>query len=327
MAAGSKTHDFAGGFGAGGAAAMQNQQQQDQQRYERAQEQFRNQQEADTRTQEQITRQAQTAQSQQETLKLARDMDLHSPEKIEKANDLYGEKQDQAMGAGGVQSKIMIGGKDWNGMPGNADNFYQTYTKNPDAFKAPSGYNRVEVLHVDTSGLNYDEHTDPQTGKVTERWLDSSGQPVDMDQRTQITFFDTPYSAHTHPEMTPGTEVNKLYGGQLVDPDKEYPLTLDDRLKISNEGIHNLNDTTRADTASKKAGAARGRAVPASKDPDVNKMTDSLLAINANDADMETALGNSKLSATQKNEARKLYKQLQPAKAKGSDVRSAINAL
>jgi hypothetical protein len=256
MAAGSQSHDFAGGMGRGAAAGMERNQQTDQQRYDRAQQQFTDQQGARNQDTERTLRAAQTAQSHAETLRLAQEMDLHSPESIRTANSTYNEKLTQAEKAGGEPARIMVQGRDWNGTPGNALGFFRLYTQNPDAFKPPAGVTRVETLRVDTDGLTFDQHTDPATGAVLDRWLDSNGRPANIDERTTVTFTDIPESALTRTESVSGKEINRLYGGPFVPEDGTYPLTLQDRLGIAREGIKNVNDSLRAKSTAVRNEAA-----------------------------------------------------------------------
>jgi hypothetical protein len=260
MAAGSQAHDFAGGVGMGGAAGIQQQRAMDQQRYARSQDQLAQQRAQWQQKQEQIVNAANLAHSQLETYKLARDLDIHSPDVISKANGAYSAKAEAAEQAGGHDAQIIINGQPWNDRPGNAVGFYTAYSQNPDAFKSPDGYNRIETLSVDTSGLTFDEHRDPATGQITTRWLDKDGQPVDMDKRTTIRFLDVPVSSLNEIQPITGAKLialNPNLKNSNIDPDTIYQLPLSTVLSLSQVGIRELNDSIKANAAATRANAAK----------------------------------------------------------------------
>ena len=78
--------------------------------------------------------------------------------------------------------------------------------------------------------------------------------------------------------------------------------------------------------AAKAAKALRGANVKPSNDPSVNMVANALLSSHATGDDVEQVLDSSSLTDTQKNEVRKMYKQLQPKPA-GSAVDRAIAQL
>lgn len=235
----------------------------DQQRRAAAQQQFDNQRAAQKDADAATLQKAQLAHAQLETVKYARDLDLHSPDSVDAANASYRTKLQAALDAGGRVPKVMVGGENINGQTGNLSGFYKAYQSNPDAFKAPAGFSRIEVLRTDTSGLHHDEHTDPATGMVTERWLDADNNPVDLDSRSSLTFIDVPRDTADDPQQTPGSEINALHGSNVVDPKGTYNLSLNQKLAISNQAIKSANDSTRARADAQRASASQTRAAKA----------------------------------------------------------------
>lgn len=250
---------FLGGAALGGAAVMQQQRALDEQRYERAQNQYKNQRDAQQQNQEGILRAAQLEHSRLETYKLARDLDIHSPDVISQANSAFDAKAQAAQEVGGHESKIIIDGRPWNGQAGNAEDFYGAYNRNPEQFKSPPGFERLETISVDISGLHYDEHTDPATGQTVTRWLDKQGNPVDMDQHTRITFYDVPLDSREQLQNITGAQLIKLNPNlkDSLDPDQTYRLPFSTILSAAQMGVKDLNDTIRAKAAATRAGAAK----------------------------------------------------------------------
>jgi hypothetical protein len=298
MAAGSKAHDFAGGFGAGGEAVIQQRQQQDQQRYARAQNQLENTNRVREIDQRQQQIEIETANSHVQAEKFARELDTHSPEAINTANDNYSKKQDFLIEHKAKPAQIVIGGKDWNGTPGNAEKFYQTFNANPDKFAAPTGYQRVESLHIDTNGLTYkpDEHG-------MGHWVDKDGNPVDMDNRTTITFYDTPNQDYDTPVRYSAADLQKMNPDLKLPEGSDYLMLSPRQMNaVVASNISDLNKT--ADTklknarASKLAGGAPGTSAELKS---VNQQIAAVkgkigLALQGNDLDavdtLRTQLGN-----------------------------------
>lgn len=306
--------DFGSGIGRGAAAALQQRQAQDQQAYQRAQDQAKNQREAQSATDLHLKRQSAMAHSDLQDYQLAANMDLHSPAQIAAANENYSARLQKADEAGAIPASIVIDGKEWNDTPGNADNFHAAYTNNPKAFQPPQGYEAIKGLSVDTPGLHYDQHRDPQTGQVISRWLDQDGNPVDMDSRTTITYRWVPVDQWDQVKSHSGAEINALAGEQVVDPDKTYNLSLGELSQVSRNGIERLNADTRARNSQRTPNprTPTARRTTSSSDPRVDAAVDKILSSNASPEDQVKALENTNLSPAQKIAGRKLLKSLGP---------------
>jgi hypothetical protein len=318
MAAGAGTHDFAGGFGKGGAAAMQNQQAQDQQKYQRAQQQAENFQKQQQFNEEKKLHDAQVAQMNANGVRADWEMGVQSAKYIDEHNDRERAFQFQLDQMGATPMQIQVGGQDVNGQVGNGQALQKLVGENLDAVKPPDGYHTIHTMEVNTAGLSVKDG----------QWVDEDGQPVGIHDRIAHTLYQVPDNIwNEHAEgVDTSDEVNKIAGFQLLPPGKKVSMTNGQLMSVRAKGQENALQESEINLNNARAGAARGKTVPASKDAQVNASVNDLLSKNASDADMETTLGSSKLSSAQKNEVRKMYKQLLPKPA-GSAVDRAIAQL
>ena len=155
MAAGSQTHDFAGGFGQGGAAAIQQNQAQDQQRYARAQQAQEAQQKQQSFNEEKRNHDAQIAQQNANNMRLDWEMGLNSQRFLDEHNDRERAFQLQLDQMGATPMKIPSGGEDINDQVGNGKALQKLVGQDLDAVKAPDGYHTIHTMSVDTNGLSF----------------------------------------------------------------------------------------------------------------------------------------------------------------------------
>jgi hypothetical protein len=320
MAAGSQSHDFAGGFGQGGAAAIQQQQNQDQQRYARAQQQQAAQQKQRAFDLEKQSHDAAVAQQNANNLRLDWEMGLNSQRFLDEHNDRERAFQLQLDQMGATPMKIPSGGEDINDQVGNGKALQKLVGQDLDAVKAPDGYHTLHTMSVDTSGLSF------KGGQ----WVDSDGDPVNIEDRATHTLYQLPDSLWNQRAdgIRTGADLNKIVGFQLVDPTRPLgQVTVGDVMAARTKGQElALKNSEAGLDAAKAAKALRGANVKPSNDPSVNMVANALLSSHATTDDVEQVLDSSSLSDTQKNEVRKMYKQLQP-KPQGSAVDRAIAQL
>lgn len=155
------------GAGAGFNAAASRTQAQDQQKRNQAQQQLENMDQA-------TLRKAQLAKMNQDRIMWSRDMRNMDVAEASQFETAMGAVDKQMEEAGAQKMPIMVGGKDINGQPGNANALMQ-YFSDPKAHQPPDGYHLVKGQKTDFSGLQKNAKGD---------WVDEKGQPVDLASRT-----------------------------------------------------------------------------------------------------------------------------------------------
>src|SRR5208337_3089097 len=130
-------------------------------------------------------------------------MNLLQQEHIDKLND-YNAGMNDKLGAIGVLSPVMVNGQDINGKIGNGAAFSTEYTKNPRAFDAPPGYQRIHTQTVNHDGLKFD--------REQRDWVDGTGKKVDLSTRTTHSFYDVPTNDLNKSTVVSGKEINGLLG-------------------------------------------------------------------------------------------------------------------
>ena len=320
MAAGSQSHDFAGGFGQGGAAAIQQNQAQDQQRYARAQQAQEQQQKQQSFNEEKRNHDAQIAQQNANNMRLDWEMGLNSQKFLDEHNDRERAFQLQLDQMGATPMKIPSGGEDINDQVGNGKALQKLVGQDLDAVKAPDGYHTIHTMSVDTNGLSF------KGGQ----WVDSDGDPVNIEDRATHTLYQLPDNLWNQRAdgIRTGADLNKIVGFQLVDPTRALgQVTVGDVMAARTKGQElALKNSEAGLDAAKAARALRGANVKPSNDPAVNMVVNGLMSSRATADDMEDVLGNSSLNDEQKNQARKMFKLLQP-KPLGDAVDRAIAQL
>jgi hypothetical protein len=204
---------FLGGFTAGGKAGVENAQAQDQQRYARAQQQFKDQQEVarsqreqrgESRADEQLQLEKGKATAQaemwnKEMLLHERDANLRDLEFNERQNENAQQVERWVQEIGGTDAPIP-----GNNEAGNGAAMQELYIRDPQKFAAPPGMNRNITHTYDMNGLSYD---------ANKGYVDSKGNAVDLKDRT--TWHVSFYPQKTPPvEMTRG-DLYKLYPRKL----------------------------------------------------------------------------------------------------------------
>lgn len=320
MAAGSQSHDFAGGFGQGGAAAIQQQQNQDQQRYARAQQQQDNTRKQQAFDLEKQNHEATVAQQNANNMRLDWEMGLNSQRFLDEHNDRERAFQLQLDQLGATPMQIQTGDGDINGQVGNGKALQKLVGQDLDAVKAPDGSHTLHTMEVNVNGLAFKDG----------QWEDSDGDPVNIEDRTTHTLYQLPDSLWNQRAdgLRTGADLNKIMGFQVVDPNRQLgPMTVGDVMAARTKGQElALKNSQAGLDAAKAARALRGANVKPSADPAVNIVVNGLLSSKASADDMEQVLGSSALNDEQKNQARKMFKQLQPKPA-GNAVDRAIAQL
>lgn len=246
MAGGAQSRTFAGGVGMGGAAVQERNQRLDEQRYQRAREDFENKlkSKADSRAEEEfkqnkLRNDAVIALSNQQLIAASRANDFTSPDRVEEHN-----KQSLALENfyhsefHGSANPIVVNGKNVNDGSLHANDMMAAKIKDGSAFKPPEGFHRITISRYDTAGLNYEQ--DPKTGRS--RWIDAQGNPVDMNSRQFIQFYDVPDKDMNSARKTKGSEVQNLLGKELgkayaPDANADYYLSPAEALTLATKGL------------------------------------------------------------------------------------------
>ena len=297
MAAGSQARDFAGGVGMGGAAAIQQRQAQDQQRYARAQQQLQNQREQQTVDEARKSRDAQIAQMNANNLRLDWEMGLQTQKTIDEHNDRERAFQLQLDQAGATPMQIQVGGEDINGQIGNGKALQQVAGSDLDSVKAPDGYHTLHAMEVDTSGLSF------KGGQ----WMDASGNPVNIEDRTRHTLYQLPDNIWDQQAdgVKTGADWNKIVGYRMIDPEKEIHATVGDVMAARAKGqeVQLKKSQSGLDDAKARKTLTANKVKP-SDDPDVNAVVSNLLSSKATGDQIEATLGNAQLTDERKTKAR-----------------------
>jgi hypothetical protein len=228
MAAGSPSAnggqtDFGTGVGRGLQAAMGLRQQQDQQRYQRADDQFKNQQAArklDEGEQkienERLRNQGAAEHWNAMQLRLEATANHRGGELLTAENRLNRQKFEADRKFGGTPAPIA-----GNGDPGNGKQMQKLFTTHPEMFAPPANFTRSITKEYDTSELKYDYEKNG--------WEDANGNPADLEDHTTWNIMYVPTNG-TKQKYTFG-DLKKMfpdiYGSDKTDPGKEFLLTPD----------------------------------------------------------------------------------------------------
>jgi len=227
---GNPAQGIAGGLVRGGAAGIQQQQLRDQQKRAQAQEDFQNQQKVGQQSREAMLTNAQVQNMHSEMVARDRRSDLEDQDAHDKHNAASAALAGTLVAAGGTPAIIPVNGEAKSSF--TAPDLAAAYVKDPSILKGPQGFVRHFIDTTDSSELDFN-------GK---NWVDASGDPVNMSDKTTVKAIDVPIDAMKTKVTTKGSAINAAYGGSLVDPGKEYqmsPLDMDSlnarRLKESRD--------------------------------------------------------------------------------------------
>jgi hypothetical protein len=215
--------DFGSGIGAGVGAAIGLKQRQDDQRYDRAQQDFKNRQTAEKQDQseEKIQTSRMLAHAQQERWNLTElnqeaTANHRGLELLQKENSLSMRKLAVDEKAGGIPAAV----KD-NDEPGNGAEMMKRFTSSPKEFEAPAGYTRSITKEYSLEGLKYDYKNNG--------WEDEHGNATNLEDHTTWHVRFVPEK--NEPQEFTGKELSRyfpdVYGGR-VDPNKTYQLNQHD---------------------------------------------------------------------------------------------------
>lgn len=236
----------AGWMGAakGAGAAMQAADLRNQQAQQQAQKQFENQQTVNRENREQQLAQAQIANMQAETVARQHQIDLLDDENHMKHNQASAALYDALKSAGGIAP---VDGK----LPEDltAYQLAQDYTKDPSIRQAPAGYSRHFLDKTDSSEVTWNG----------QHWTHPDGTPADMTDKTSIQVLDVPDDVFNKRVDTLGSDINKIFGQKLVDPDKHYQLSPHDKIGLYNQFLKNQAEIAKT-KATERAAAAQERA-------------------------------------------------------------------
>jgi hypothetical protein len=226
MAAGSPSAnggqtDFGTGVGRGLGAAMGLRQQRDEQRYQRAQDQFKNQQAArklDEGEQkienERLRNHALSEQWNARQLQLESTANHRAGELLAAENRLNQRKLESDRRFGGVPASVP-----GNGDPGNGKDMQKLFTTHPEMFKPPANYTRSITKDYDLSELKYDY--------TKNGWEDKDGNPADIENYTtwNVTFVPINGTKQVYTLSQLQTMFPTVMGSVKGDPKKEFSVT------------------------------------------------------------------------------------------------------
>lgn len=215
MAAGASHPEqgFAGGFARGAGAGVQQAQQVDQQKRQQAQQDFKDQQLVQQQNRENQLMQAQVANMHSEMAGRQHTSDLQDQAAHDRHNAASAAVLNTLTAAGGTPAIIPVNGKAASDF--TAPDLAAAYVKDPSILKAPNGFIRHFVDTTDSSELTYNGTN----------WVDASGQPVNMTDRTTVKAIDVPVNAMTTKIPVSGKDINNARGSKLVDPDGTYQMS------------------------------------------------------------------------------------------------------
>lgn len=207
-AAGSRTHDFAGGAGMGASAAFQQTQQRDAQRFARAQSSLETSQRQQELSETQKFHQAQIANWNAQSLAAEHTIAHEDRETTARVAQIQNET---------AQWIEQAGGRPWeqyadNATPGNGASMMRQATANPKLRQPPAGFHLLYTYKVDPDDPTKTTHT---------AWI-------------------VPDRADNETDLVSGDVLNRIFGqSNLFTPDKKYPLTLQQKIAISSNAIGN----------------------------------------------------------------------------------------
>lgn len=204
---------FVQGAAQGGAAAMENNQKQDLIKRQQAQEDFKNNQEADRATQQKMLTDATVANMHSEMASRQMHNDMESQEQHERHNQASSAMEDTLLRAGAVPGQLPIDGKLTSVT--TAPSLAAAISKDPSLMKAPEGFTRHFVDTADLSDITFNGVN----------WHDASGAPVNMTDKTTVKAYDVPDASLTKKIPVSGSDYNKARGQNLLDAKKTYQLS------------------------------------------------------------------------------------------------------
>lgn len=329
--AGAHEPTFARGAAAGGGAAVLHGEQQDKEAHELAQKGFERRQAAQRTQMEQqrlnleTTREArekqladaQIAHLHSEQLALDKRTDLLDKEYVDKHNAGVTALENTIKDAGGTPSGLVVDGQSRSTLTGDA--LMRAITKDPSAMQGPQGYHRVFLSTTDTSELTYNGT----------QWVDASGKPVNMSDKTTIKVYDVPEDALKKPVMVTGKDIMAAYGQKIpnIDPDKKYPVSPLQMAAMNAQRLKDEKEASITDLNKKKAQleinqigleTARIKALGerGDKDAAVEALKAQTTRINSLETEMKSAASNFDTEAmktlrTQLDKARKDSEELE----------------
>lgn len=232
---GNPAQGLAGGLVRGGAAGVQNTQQQDQQKQAQAQQDFKNQQLVNQQSRETQMANAQVANMHSEMVARDRRSDLEDQDAHDKHNAASAALETNLTAAGGTPAVIPVNGEGKSNI--TAPDLAAAYVKDPSILKGPPGFIRHFVDTTDSSELTYN-------GK---NWVDASGEPVNMSDKTTVKAIDVPVDAMKTKIATTGKDINAAYGGKLVDPGQTYQMSPLDMDSLNTRRLKEARDQGAAD--------------------------------------------------------------------------------
>lgn len=243
-AGGDPRQGFVGGLVRGGAAGVQQAQQVDQQKQQQAQQDFADQQKVQTQKREQTMMNAQLQQMHSEQVARQHTSDLQDQAAHDKHNAASAALVTNLTDAGGTPAVIAINGKASSEF--TAPELAAAYVKDPSILKAPQGYMRAFVDTTDSSNLTFNGHN----------WIDDSGNPVNMTDKTTVKAIDVPIDAMKTKIPTLGKDGNAAYGGKILDPDKTYPMSPNDLIALNSKRMSEAKSQAAIDLDKHKAATA-----------------------------------------------------------------------
>lgn len=218
---GNPAQGFAGGAVRGGAAAVGQQQQQDLIKRQQAEQQFRDQGEAQQQDRQKTLMQAQLQNMHSEMIARDRRSDIEDQELHDKHNAASAALEKTLTSVGGTPASIPTADGTKSSL--TAPELAQAITKDPQILHAPDGFVRHFVDTTDSSELNFN-------GK---QWVDASGQPVNMSDKTTVKAIDVPEDAMNKKVGVSGKDINAAYGSSLVDSGKTYQMSPSDMTALN----------------------------------------------------------------------------------------------
>lgn len=233
-----------GGIATGGAAEHQAQERDDSRAKVRAQESAQVQKQAfDQRQAKQDQNDlmaASVAKSTMSTLDFDHHADLHDPEQI-KSHNLSSDVLMDTLKKNGSVTPTISGqdGKDLNATADNGGKLLEMFNNDPQSvMQAPEGFHRVPITQVDTSGLTHKGN----------QWVDSSGKPVDLADKTTFHLVDIPNSSWNKNVVLPRGAVNDVAGAQIAsgDPKGTVSTTLGSVFGLHLKNVDQMNAQRRS---------------------------------------------------------------------------------
>ncbi len=212
-AAAKGTNSVLAGFSRGGAAGIEANRDADQQRQQRAQQDFKNRQEKSKTDAEIDAHHAQMQLANVQTLIHESDSSLKTAAELDRHNASDRMRREHAEENGGVKYPV-----EGNGVQGKGADLAAAY--NAGKISAPAGHMLQFTTEYDHTGLHHDINKG--------RWVDDeTGEPVNMATRTTYHLQSVPLDSMKKLSTYTGAEIQKAFPGQFgntLKPDQEYNL-------------------------------------------------------------------------------------------------------